>query len=129
MTVKRSANPTLILIQRFLQTHGPASLAQISAEIGIDRRWSHEYMKILREQKLVYLAEYGKRKSNAPLMMYAAGNKPDAIKPPVKRMRQSRAESYAKHRDRVLQQRRVVRAEANGMHPKTIHYMKILGAI
>ena len=129
MTLKRDVNPVLILIQRFLERSGPSPLSEISKEIGIDRRWTHEYIKILREQKLVYLAEYGKRKSNAPLMMYALGNKPDAVKPPVKRIRQSRMDSYAKHRDRVLQQRRVVRAEANGMHPKTIHYMKILGAI
>ena len=129
MTLKRDVNPVLILIQRYLERSGSSPLSEISAEIGIADRWTREYLKILREQKLVYLAEYGKRKSNAPLMMYALGNKPDAVKPPVKRIRQSRIDSYAKHRDRLIQQRRINRAEVNGMDPRTVHYMKILNLI
>jgi hypothetical protein len=129
LTLRRDINPTLILVQRFLQHSGPASLAQISAEIGIADRWTREYIKILRADKKVYLAEYGKRKSNAPLMMYALGNKPDAIKPPVKRMRESRADSYAKHREKECAKKRAKRALLKGVDPKTVHYLTILNLL
>ncbi len=129
MTLRRDVSPTLILIRRFLEVHGPAPLSEICKSIGIDRRWTHEYVKIMRANKEVRVAEWGKRKSGAPLMMYALGSQPDVPKPAPKRLRDTRAASYAKHRERMNQERRVARAKAKGEHPTTVHYMTILGMI
>jgi hypothetical protein len=77
-------NTTDSMVLKIVTEQGPINSHSISVYFDLYLTHIQEILRKLYKNKYIYISEYKPDKRNIMRPCYSAGNKPDAIKPPVK---------------------------------------------
>lgn len=100
----RNEQPVVTLILRALQAK-PLTIYGLEPVIGITRRNLREYMKLLKEEKRIYVFRYETHGHGPKVPVYALGDHADAVYPRARTTAEQARIYKTRHRARKAMQR------------------------